>query len=372
MSSYDESNRILNEIMEALEKPMNRTAVIFGVTGQDGFYLSKYLLGLGYYVVGVPRRSSVDSHTERLSSIINHQNFSLIEGDVSDASSVTSIIRSTVPDEVYNLAAQSHVHTSFEQPSYTFSVNALGVLNILEAIRHFSYGARFYQASTSEMFGNNVGNIFTCGTAEEPNRAMYRQDEQTAFDPSSPYAISKVAAHNMCKLYRSSYNLFVCCGILFNHESPIRGKNFVTRKITRYVAALHNFRDQHWTVGNCPMPPKLRLGNLYACRDWGFAGDYVKAMHMMLQHDKPDDYVVATGETHSVADFCRCAFASIGIENWGAFVEVDHQFVRPRDVPYLLGDARKIKKTLGWEPETNLDQLVEMMVMADIDNGEQF
>lgn len=338
-----------------------KKAIIFGITGQDGRYLAAYLLDIGYEVIGVPRRSSIDSHTERLNNLLDDPKLTLMEGDVSDASSVTSIIRKTQPDEIYNLAAQSHVHTSFEQPLYTFSVNTGGVLNILEAVRHFAPWAKVYQASTSEMFGNNVTVREHCGGICGDYVEKY-QCESTAFDPASPYAVSKVAAHQLCGLYRSSYNLFVSCGILFNHESPFRGKNFVTRKITRHVAKLKNALN-HNTV------PKLKLGNLDACRDWGYAGDYVRAMHMMLQANDPDDYVVATGQTHSVRDFCEAAFAAAGFKKWEHFVETDPQFVRPKDVEYLRGNAYKIHSKLGWEPQVSFKDLVSMMVESDIENG---
>lgn len=335
---------------------MNKIAIIFGITGQDGYYLADHLLSLDYSVVGVHRRSSVDSHTERLSPLLANSLFSLMEGDLTDPSSINQIINEVQADEIYNLAAQSHVHTSFQQPSLTFQVNMVGVLNILEAIRAHSPFSRFYQASTSEMFGNN----FVIGSD-----GVAYQDEKTSFDPSSPYAIAKVAAHQLCKLYRSSYNMFICAGILHNHESSLRGKNFVTRKITRYVAAIYN----HINEGGLTVDAqKLYLGNLDAKRDWGYAGDYVIGMHLMLQQDEPDDYVLATGETHSVKEFLNEAFGCIGITDWSQHVEIDPKFCRPLDVQYLLGDASKAREKLGWETNVTFKELVSLMVKGDIES----
>ena len=375
---FDETHKLINHIDTLLKKPVNKTALIFGITGQDGYYLAAHLLSLNYNVVGVHRRSSVDSHLDRLSTLPTKPALTLVEGDLTDSSSVRQIIDEVQADEIYNLAAQSHVHTSFQQPDLTFQVNTIGVLNILEAIRAHSPFSRFYQASTSEMFGNS-----------QPFVIRVSQNEETEFAPSSPYAIAKVAAHNLCNLYRQSYDMFICCGILFNHESPVRGKNFVTKKITRYVAALHShqynneakpvFVDTASMSGfaissgfpvvqyyNSKEWPKLRLGNLDSKRDWGYAGDYVSGMHLMLQQDDPDDYVLATGKTHSVREFLDEAFGSIGIEDWSQYVEIDPAFYRPCDVQYLLGDASKAKEVLGWEPNVTFKELVVKMVESDM------
>jgi GDPmannose 4,6-dehydratase len=340
---------------------MDKLAVIFGVGGQDGTYLSEFLLEKDYYTVGVIRRSSYDN-TIRLSAAQQNKHFELIEGDVADPTSVMNIINHYQPTEVYNLAAQSHVATSFGQPHYTFQVNTGGVLNILEAIKNTSLNSKFYQASTSELFGNNVTYHPDGVSFDKPY-----QDENTAFSPCSPYAVSKLAAHYLVSTYRQSYGIHGSCGILFNHESPIRGAKFVTKKITTYVGKLHE-----WSVKNGGFPhevkqayPKLELGNLDSTRDWGFAGDYVKAMWMMLQQKKPDDYVVATGESHSVREFVDLAFKEIGINNWQEYVFIDPKLYRPAEVNHLLGKADKAKEILGWEPTVKFNDLVKMMVQYE-------
>lgn len=343
----------------------NKTALIFGVNGQDGSYLSEFLLDKGYKQVhGVIRRASINNTKERLDLPMSKNNFYIIEGDITDASSVSDIIEDTQPDEVYNLAAQSHVATSFKQPAATWNINALGVQNILEAIRRKKANARFYQASTSEMFGSLIDDDGF-------------QRETTELSPNSPYAISKVAAHHNVRLYREAYHMFACSGILFNHESPRRGEGFVTRKISKYVASVRkkvaDLYKGGYTGFSVPEAVAealdeigpLKLGNLDAQRDWGFAGDYIEAMWLMLQQDSPDDYVVATGETYSVRQFLDAAFSHIGIDDWKDFVVVDPAFIRPYEVPLLRGDSSKAREKLGWKPRVNFKQLVQMMVDND-------
>lgn len=315
---------------------MARRALITGITGQDGSYLARFLLEQGYEVHGVVRRSS----TARFDRIVDIQDrVTLHPADLLDQLSLVRVLDETRPQEVYNLAAQSFVPTSFDQPVLTGEFTALGVTRMLEAVRQLDTTIRFYQASSSEMFGN---------VREEP------QNEQTPFCPRSPYGVSKLYGHWITVNYRESYDLFACSGILFNHESPLRGKEFVTRKITDAVARIKHGRQD-----------KLRLGNLDAQRDWGFAGDYVKAMWRMLNQDAPDDYVIATGTKHSVRDFCHLAFAHVGLD-WQQFVEVDANFLRPADVNTLCGDATKAHEQLGWAPEVSFEELVAMMVDEDM------
>lgn len=337
---------------------MNNTALIFGVTGQDGSYLSEYLLDLGYKVVGVTRRCSVNNTVNLKKHVLPNPNFLLLEGDVSDYMSVSGAFNkatkfcNSTPKEVYNLAAQSHVGLSFEQPLSTFKDDAIGPINILNVIYREGYtGSRFYQASTSEMFGSNFS-VTTDGCY---------QNEDTPLSPNSPYAVAKVAAHHMVKLFREAYGVYACAGILFNHESPRRGEKFVTRKISKYVAQLHNALSLDQTI------PKLELGNLEAYRDWGYAPDYVRAMHMMLNRDKPEDFVIGTGETHTVKEFCQLAFGLIGINNWENYVNVSTDFVRPLDVQYLKADPRKANFVLGWSPQVTFTDLVKIMVRNDVD-----
>jgi GDPmannose 4,6-dehydratase len=320
-----------------------KRALITGITGQDGSYLAELLLGKGYEVHGVLRRSS-SFNTERIEPIYQdphaaNYRLRLHYGDLDDGSSLRRILDTARPDEVYNLGAQSHVRVSFDVPEYTASAVAMGTLRLLEAIRETGSerAVRFYQASSSEMFG----------AAPPP------QDETTAFVPRSPYACAKVFAHQLCQNYRDAYGMFISCGILFNHESPRRGIPFVTRKVTRAAARIRHNLDN-----------KLYLGNLEARRDWGFAGDYVEAMWAMLQQEKADDFVIATGESHSVRELCEVAFAELDLD-WQKYVEIDPRYFRPTEVDHLHGNAAKARKALGWKPKITFRQLVQMMVRAD-------
>ena len=316
-----------------------KKALITGITGQDGSYLAEFLLEKGYDVHGVIRRSSVD-YRERIAHLEGHPHFHLHYGDLSDSMSILSVVSTVRPDEIYNLAAMSFVPTSWTQPVLTGEFTALGVTKILEAMRMVCPKAHFYQASSSEMFGKVI---------ETP------QTEKTPFYPRSPYGVAKAYGHFITVNYRESYNLFACSGILFNHESPRRGKEFVTRKITDAVARIKLGTQK-----------ELRMGNLDAKRDWGFAGDYVRAMWMMLQQDQADDYVVATGETHSVRKFLEIAFAHVGL-NYEDYVVIDPEFIRPAEVELLLGNPAKAQAQLGWKPAVSFEQLVTMMVDADLD-----
>ena len=322
-------------------------ALITGITGQDGYYLSKLLLEKGYEVHGTVRRSS-SINTSRIDPLISEdsKNGQLIlhYSDLLDSASLASIINNIQPEEVYNLAAQSHVSVSFKNPVYTTQTGTLGALSILEAIRHSKKDIKFYQASSSEMFGG--------GSKEKLN-------EESKFDPKSPYAASKVFAHNLNQIYRDSYDMFCVNGILFNHESPMRGETFVTRKISRAVGRI--------SLG---IQTKLTLGNLDSYRDWGFAGDYVKGMWMMMQHNRPDDWVLATGETYTVKNFLEKAFSSVGLE-WKDYVETSEKYFRPNEVDYLLGDPSKAKRELNWTNNTSFEQLVKLMVESDINLAEQ-
>lgn len=316
---------------------MTRKALITGITGQDGSYLAELLLGKGYTVYGLARRTS-STNTSRIDQIMDR--IELVPGDMTDQGSLVNVIKHCEPDEIYNLAAQSFVGSSWSQPLYTGDVTALGVTRLLEAIRINELKPRYYQASSSEMFGK---------VQQMP------QSESTPFYPRSPYAVAKLYGHWITINYRESYEMFACSGILFNHESPRRGIEFVTRKITDGVARIyHGLTDE------------LRLGNLDAKRDWGYAGDYVEAMWMMLQQDTPDDYVIATGETHTVREFCEIAFEAAGLD-WEKYVKVDPKFIRPAEVNLLLGDASKARKALGWKPKVSFKELVHMMVESDID-----
>jgi GDPmannose 4,6-dehydratase len=319
---------------------MKKTALITGILGQDGPYLAKTLLEKDYTVYGMMRRYSAPNF-ENLDYLGITKDVELIEGDLIDESSLINIFKNIRPDEVYNLAAQSFVGSSWEQAKLTTEVNALGVLNLLNATKYFSPTAKFYQASTSEMFGVEHRDGF--------------QNEETPFHPRSPYGVSKVYGYWITINYRESYGLFTVNGILFNHESPIRGINFVTRKITDGVAKIKH-----------GLASELHLGNLDAKRDWGFAGDYVEAMYLMLQQEKPDDYVVASGETHTVREFVETAFAAAGVDNWEKYVVIDPRYKRPAEVPALRGDATKVKTKIGWEPKVSFKELVEMMVQADL------
>ena len=329
---------------------MNKIAIVTGATGQDGSYLSELLLDKGYTVVGLRRRSSSEKGLERIEHLLNNDNFKLVEADITDSGCVNSLISEYMPHEVYNLAAQSHVGTSFKQPSYTSQVNLQGPINFLEAIRLLSPSTKFYQASTSEMFGKNY----------EVFADTKYQKETTPFVPQSPYAVAKLAAHEMVRIYRDSYELFACCGILFNHESERRGENFVTRKITKWIGEfVASGQDEDF--------PALRLGNLDAHRDWGHAQDYVDAMYLMLQQDEPEDYVIATSETHSVREFLMEAFNEIGITNFEPYVFIDPEYYRPCEVDWLLGHTGKARQQLGWRPKVSFQELVQRMVRSDID-----
>lgn len=369
-----------------------RTAIITGVNGQDGSYLAEFLLHNGYNVIGIIRRSSTDNR-DRIKGIISHPNFKLVEGDITDSSSVNSWIREFNPDEFYNLAAQSHVGTSFKQPQLTWRVNAEGVINILEAIKNIKPDTKLYQASTSEMFGSNYS---TAPPVDVFDKGKKYQDENTPFAPQSPYAVAKVAAHQSVQLYRQ-FGVFGCCGILFNHESPRRGEQFVTRKITKWLGEFVNWRDNilerieflnsekkflkepllseklkfdnNYIYLLDQKFPKLRLGNLDAYRDWGHAKDYVEAMWLMLQQEEPEDYVICTGESYRVKDFLISAFLYAGIMDSQDYFVIDKNFVRPAEVDYLRGDASKARKKLGWTPKTPIQKLVEEMVDNDIKNG---
>jgi len=317
---------------------MTRKALITGITGQDGSYLTEFLLEKGYRVFGLQRRSSTIT-TERLEHLLQ-EGLELISGDLIDQNSLIKALEVSAPDEVYNLGAQSFVPASWDQPLLTGEVTGLGVTRLLEAIRLVNPKIRFYQASSSEMFGK---------VKETP------QSETTPFHPRSPYGVAKVYGHWITINYRESYDLFAVSGILFNHESPRRGLEFVTRKVTRGVAMIKAGRQQ-----------ELRLGNLDAKRDWGFAGDYVRAMWMMLQQDTPEDLVIATGETNTVRRMVEIAFARAGLD-WKDHVVVDQKFYRPAEVQLLQGDSSKARRDLGWEPEVDFPGLIEMMVDADIE-----
>lgn len=320
-----------------------KKALITGITGQDGSYLAEFLLSKGYEVYGIIRRSS-SFNTERIDHLYKdpHEkpNLKLLYGDLNDSSSLAEIIHSVNPEEIYNLGAQSHVRVSFDIPEYTSEITGIGTLRLLEAIRRTGCKTRFYQASSSEIYGK---------VTEIP------QTEKTPFYPRSPYGCAKLYSYWITVNYRESYNLFACNGILFNHESPRRGETFVTRKITRAATRI-----------KLGLQDKLYLGNLDAKRDWGFAGDYVEAMWMMLQADEPEDFVVATGETYSVREFLDKVFKALDLD-WEKHVEIDPKYYRPAEVDLLLGDSSKIRKKLGWKPRMTFDGLVKMMVEHDLD-----
>jgi len=312
-------------------------ALITGITGQDGSYMAELLLSKGYEVFGLVRRTSV-KRFERIEALLD--DIELVEGDLTDQTSLDHIVQSVQPDEVYNLAAQSFVPVSWNQPVLTGDVTALGVIRILEAIRKHRPHAKFLQASSSEMFGKVL---------EIP------QTETTPFYPRSPYGVAKVFGHYLTVNYRESHGIFACSAIGFNHESPRRGLEFVTRKVTNQVAKI-----------KCGLATKLMMGNLEAERDWGFAGDYVRAMWTMLQQSDPDDYVLATGKTHSIKELLETAFGVAGLD-WREFVEVDPKFLRPAEVDLLCGDATKAREELGWQPEVSFERLIQMMVTADLE-----
>jgi GDPmannose 4,6-dehydratase len=374
-------------------------AVIFGITGQDGSYLAELLLKQGYEVIGVTRRVSVNT-LSRIEHILPQ--LTIVEGDITDGFNISKIIESHEPDEIYNLAAQSHVGTSFKQPSLTWDITGAGVLNILEAIRYSSRKdqIRFYQASSSEMFGKNYTTSKDASLIMRDNKVVvddptgkglyeYKkyQDEDTPFIPQSPYGIAKLAAHHLVRNYRESYDIHGSCGILFNHESERRGEQFVTRKITKWIGefvlwsshalgpegdgrfnplAINTISEPDFILDGNRKFAKLRLGNLDARRDWGHAADYVEAMWLMLQQDEPDDYVVATGETRSVREFLDAAFGSVEVEDWSNLVVIDPEFYRAAEVEYLLGIPTKAQRELGWSPKIDFKSLAERMVAYDV------
>ena len=326
-----------------MELQKKKKALITGITGQDGSYLLEFLLSKGYEVHGIVRKAST-FHTGRIDHLyqdvhVNGIDMMLHNGDLTDTGSIEKIINQVKPDEIYHLGAMSHVRVSFDMPEYTANTDGLGTLRILEAIKNSDLPIKFYQASSSEMFG----------------ASLPPQNENTPFQPRSPYAIAKVFAHNMTKLYRDAYGIFACNGILMNHESPRRGETFVTRKITRGIARIKAGLDK-----------KIYLGNLDAKRDWGFSVEYVEAMHKMLQMSKPDDYVIATGETHSVKEFLAEAFLYAGLGDWKSYVEIDPKYFRPAEVEVLIGDTAKAQKELDWAPQVTFQDLVKIMVDSDL------
>ena len=360
-----------------------KSAIIFGVTGQDGSHLADLLLNKNYKVIGVSRRSSTDN-TVRIKHILNNENFNLAQGDITDAFSVSRILKEYVHvDEIYNLAAQSHVAVSFKQPALTWDITGKGCLNILQSMIDLDMlSVRFYQASSSEMYGKN----FDTRDSLLSNVERY-QDEETKFLPQSPYAIAKCAAHYMTRLVREGYGMHASAGILFNHEGPRRGETFVTRKITKWIGEYCKWKQKGirltpgvHDIDFTPNPdliyrvahdevktfPKLRLGNLEAYRDWGYAGDYVEAMWMMLQQESPDDYVICTGKTHTIREFLGVAFSHVGIKDWSNCVVQDPEFYRPAEVDYLRGCNDKAVDKLGWTPKHSFEELVRMMVDHDV------
>lgn len=320
-----------------------KTALITGILGQDAAYLSKFLLDKGYHVVGMYRRSTRPSF-DNLDYLGITKKIEFVQGDMTDQASLNQIVHLYKPDEIYNLASMSFVAESWNTPESTTEINAMGVLYLLEAMRRHAPRAKFYQASTSEMVGTGKTGV--------------KQNESTPFRPRSPYAIAKLYSHWMVICYRESHGLYACSGILWNHESPLRGKEFVTRKITDAVAKIKLGKQK-----------ELSLGNIDSCRDWGYAGDYVEAMWMMLQQKEPADYCIASGETHSIRDFLDEAFKIVGIKDWAPYVKTDAQFNRPNDVTYLCGDPSLAKKKLGWKPKTSFKQLVKIMVDADLERN---
>lgn len=324
-----------------------KKAFITGITGQDGYYLSKLLLDNNYEVHGTIRRSS-SINTSRIDPLISEysdaKQFNLHYSDLLDSASLSLLLNDIQPDEVYNLAAQSHVAVSFKNPVISTQTSTLGVLSLLEPLRTFNKEVKFYQASSSEMYGGSEDKIL---------------NEDSLFDPKSPYAAGKVFSHNLSKIYRESYDMFCVNGILFNHESPHRGETFVTRKISRAVGRI-----------KLGLQSKLTLGNLEAVRDWGYAGDYVEGMWKMMQYDKPDDWVLATGKAYKVSDFAKSAFDSVNL-NWEDFVVSSKRYERPNEVHYLLGDSSKAKNLLNWKPKVDFDGLVKLMVEEDIELAKQ-
>ncbi len=321
-----------------------KKALITGITGQDGSYLTEFLLNKGYQVHGIIRRAST-FHTDRIDHLyqdphVNGVKMLLDYGDLTDTGNIEKIVNQVKPDEIYHLGAQSHVRVSFDMPEYTANTAALGTLRILEAIKNSGLPIKFYNAASSEMFGSSLPS----------------QNEETSFHPRSPYAVSKVFSFEITRMYREAYGIFACNGILFNHESPRRGETFVTRKITRGIARIKAGLDK-----------KIYFGNLDAKRDWGFCPEYVEAMYLMLQQEKPSDYVIGTGETHTVREFLEEAFKYAGLGDWQQYVEIDPRYFRPAEVEVLIADASKAKRELGWEPKIKFKELVKIMVDADMD-----
>jgi len=316
-----------------------KNALITGITGQDGSYLAELLLTKGYRVIGTKRRTSV-INTSNVDHLYDNPQFSMVYGNLNDVGSMYRILSDYKPDEVYNIAAQSHVRTSFDVPEETVDAIAMGTMRLIEACRNVVPNCRFYQASSSEMYGDNL---------ESP------KNEETRMTPASPYACAKLFGHNIVRNYRLGYGMHASSGILFNHESPRRGETFVTRKITQAAARIKLGKQK-----------VLKLGNLDAVRDWGFAGDYVEAMWLMLQQDVPDDYVIATGECHTVKEFVERAFDMAGLGNYEKYVEIDPKYYRPHEVPHLEGDASKANRVLGWKPKHSFEELVRMMYESDL------
>jgi len=316
-----------------------KTAIVTGVTGQDGSYLAEFLLSKGYRVIGTKRRTSV-INTSNVDHLYDHPQFSMVYGNLNDVGSMYRILNEYKPDEVYNIAAQSHVRTSFDVPEETVDAIAMGTMRLIEACRNVVPNCRFYQASSSEMYGDNL---------ESP------KNEETRMTPASPYACAKLFGHNIVRNYRLGYGMHASSGILFNHESPRRGETFVTRKITQAAARIKLGKQK-----------VLKLGNLDAVRDWGFAGDYVEAMWLMLQQDNPDDYVIATGKCHSVKELVERTFDVAGLGNYEKYVEIDPKYYRPHEVPHLEGDASKANRVLGWKPKHSFEELVRMMYESDL------
>lgn len=337
---------------------MKKRALITGITGQDGSYLAEFLLNKGYDVAGIIRRLSIPN-TRNIESILG--DVALYDGDLSDQGSLDRIVRDFQPDEVYNLAAQSFVKVSWQEPILTGDITGLGAVRLLEAVRNQKPDARVYQASSSEMFGNN------------PQEFL---DEHCHFLATSPYAIAKLYAHRMTVNYRESYDMYACAGILFNHESPRRGIEFVTRKISYAVACISQGVKLSKMGGEIKEPlvkeGKFKLGNLDSSRDWGYAKDYVEMMWLMLQQETPDEYVIATGRNATIQEFLDIAFKVVGIEEWQRYVELDPRFQRPSDLRYLRGNSAKAQQQLGWQPHTSLEKLVQIMVEADIELVKQY
>lgn len=348
-----------------------KTALIWGITGQIAGYIAEEMLDRGYCVWGVKRRASTNNMW-RIKHLVGRENFHTIEGDITDVFSVNSITAKIKPYCIINTSAQSHVHSSFEQPAYTFSVNANGVLNVLESIRCLSPETRFLQFSTSELFGSNYDII----------NGEKIQNEQTKFSPNSPYAVSKLAAYNLVQLYRRSYNIFSCNNLNFNTESCKRGEEFVTRKVTKWIGDFcawlnqiqHtnelDFTEEKILCGDKSFQ-KLRLGNLKTYRDWSHAKDISRGVIMAVEHDKPEDYVFCSGVTRTIEEFCRVAFSKIGVTNWEDYIYIDKDFFRPCDVEYLRGSYDKAKNELGWNPEISFNQLVKEMVEFDIEQAKK-